>query len=264
MSALCSTLLGLLAATLGSEPAERARVFEIWAKADGANMVEGRALTAEGWLVARWPDLGVNPGESAWLDSVPDELVLEWRVKQGAWKRRVVHLRERFGKVDTSEWTYRVVAAFATDSVAVFADAIPRHTVEPEARLTHPSSPDFGAMPLASVRFGSPGTVGLQGGLVAGFEHRGGDPSLSMFGVHATMEADLDAPSWRVGGTLVSLGGRAGMAEMSLSAACRLESWGGHFEGCGPEIGLALLFVHARMGWMPDPARASFGMGLGI
>lgn len=253
-------ILALLLSALA--PASEAAVLEIWALNEAPDPVQAELVARDGETVlARWDRQDANPGEIRWLDPAPDALRVRWRSGPGEWTQAVLPL-----SVATSD-TVRVhlvlPAPGGEPRVVAPRPPEPAPAVEPEVA---PEPRRFEPFPLLSLRAGVPGAVGLQAGAVLGWwrHGHGGESGSAGRGLLLALEADLGAPSGRIG--IASLAaGPGGIGSASLSAACRLDGWGSaRLEACGPELDLMMQLVHLRLGWFPATESVSAGLGIGL
>lgn len=257
----------LLMVFVATNSANANRMIEIAPISDSISSLEVRVVSEDGKEIIRARRMSVGFTKSGWYDSFPDTLTLHWRIGSGDWKKQRILLQDWIDDRPSigPRGRLRINAIFDRDRVSPYLIWIPDENDFAVANRDPVAdyNLDFTAAPLLSLRFGSPGVVGIQAGLVGGIGSGGGE-SNSIFGPHGSVEVDFDAPSFRLGLTLVSAGGHMILGGASISLACRLDSWTDGSTGCGPEMDIALLLLHLRVGVYPPSEEARFGFGIGI
>lgn len=228
-------------------------------------------LTPDGTSLACWNNLETRSGPPILVDSLPETFSLRWRFGYNPWSSRSESLsallegRSGQGKLHlrlrTSDWGH----CTATPVLLTAWDTVDANGV-PDEDLRPAPSWKFTGFPLLSLRAGSPGLVGIQAGAGAGIGKTtgGGEGGSDMYLLASSLEADLRAPSWRLGVSYMGFG-NAAAASWTLNAACRFAPWGASGPlDCGPELDLMFILFHARVGFLTTSGRATAGIGLGL
>jgi len=220
--------------------------------------VDIEVLHPDGTPLAHWNNIEASPGVPALVDPLPSSLRLRWRFRYGPWESRSESIAPVLGQQPLED-TLRL-QLLITDSRCCVVSRKQRYPLPVEPPW------EFQALPLLSLRAGSPGLVGIQVGAGAGIGKRslGSQGGSEAFLLASSLEADLHAPSWRIGISYVGFG-NAAAASWAINTACRFSPWGesGPID-CGPELDLMFSLFHARIGFLTTSGRATAGIGLGL